>query len=557
MSRFNEALFKDKFIKHTDGNYEYLGYENGLVKFLCKKHNIINYDTPSHLLSNRGCKLCGKERQRRLNELSNKKAKESFIKKAEIVHNGKYDYSKTEYKKSDEKVYIICPIHGEFQQTPNSHLRGNGCPKCGIEKRQLTQRKTYEDFVREAKEVHGDKYDYSKVEYKGYDTPVCIICPIHGEFWQRPGKHLIGHGCPECGIDKSSRNQSFTTQSFVQKAKEVHGDKYDYSKVEYKGYDVPICIICPIHGEFWQTPDSHLQGSGCQICSTRLSKDENELYNIIVDTIGKENVDKSNTSILPNHSEIDILIPNLKIGIEYDGCHWHTEQFGKDRYYHQKKTNVCERKGISLIHIFEDEYKDKKEIVVSKIKHILKAQKLEKIYGRKCEVEEIAFNDAKEFLDKNHIQGSQRASVYLGAKFKGKLIGVMTFIRIKDGFWELNRFASDINFQCDGVGGKLFSYFIKKYDPLYIKSFADKRWTINKDNNLYTKLGFKLKDVLKPDYRYVINGSYKRIHKFNFRKQILHKKYGFDLSMTESEMAKALNAYKIWDCGLLKYVWEK
>ena len=97
MSRFNEALFKDKFIKHTDGNYEYLGYENGLVKFLCKKHNIINYDTPSHLLSNRGCKLCGKERQRRLNELSNKKAKESFIKKAEIVHNGKYDAAFSPY----------------------------------------------------------------------------------------------------------------------------------------------------------------------------------------------------------------------------------------------------------------------------------------------------------------------------------------------------------------------------------------------------------------------------------------------------------------------------
>ena len=133
----------------------------------------------------------------------------------------------------------------------------------------------------------------------------------------------------------------------------------------------------------------------------------------------------------------------------------------------------------------------------------------------------------------------------------------MTFVKIKENEWELNRFASNIKYVCQGIGGKLFSFFIKNYNPTIVKSFADRRWTTNATDNLYTKLGFMLKEILKPDYRYVIDGSYKRIHKFNFRKNILNKKHGFDLTMTESKMAENLKAYKIWDCGLYKYIWAK
>ena len=133
----------------------------------------------------------------------------------------------------------------------------------------------------------------------------------------------------------------------------------------------------------------------------------------------------------------------------------------------------------------------------------------------------------------------------------------MTFIKTHNNEWELNRFASSNKYICQGIGGKLFSYFIKNYNPIIIKSFADRRWTTNSHDNIYIKLGFKLKEILKPDYKYVIDGNYKRIHKFNFRKQLLHKKYGFDLSMTENEMSEKLKAYKIWDCGLYKYVWKK
>lgn len=557
MNRFNEKLFIEKLNEKSGDKYEYLGYENGNVKFFCKKHNLISYNTTKHLLRGRGCEECCKENKRKWNELQNKIASDSFIEKAKKVHGDKYDYSKVNYVKHDVKVTIVCPIHGEFDIIPNAHLRGSGCKKCGIEHSHNKQRKTLEQFIKDAREIHGDKYDYSKVEYTNCDTKVCIICPVHGEFWQTPNKHLSGQGCKKCGNEKSSKSQSFTTEEFIKRAKEVHGDKYDYSKVEYKAYDKEVCIICPVHGEFWQTPDSHIQGSNCRRCSKQLSKNENEIYEFIVEKLGKENVIKTERSILERNSEIDIYIPSLKLGIEYDGCRWHSEQFRKDKHYHLNKTEECNKNGISLIHIFEDEYNDKKDIVLSKIQHLIKCSHLPKIHGRKCHISEIDYNESKDFLNTNHIQGSQKATIYIGAKYNNELVGVMTFVKNKGNEWELNRFASNINYICQGVGGKLFSYFIKKYNPEIVKSFADRRWTTNEKENMYTKLGFALESTLKPDYRYVFDGDYKRIHKFNFRKETLHKKFGLPLYLTESEMAKRIGAYKIWDCGLYKYVWRK
>jgi len=180
---------------------------------------------------------------------------EDWIKKASKVHNNKYDYSKTIYTNAREKVHIICPEHGEFFQTPDAHARGQGCQACGGNK-PLTR----EVWIERAKIVHGDRYDYSKVEYVNYDKKVCIICPIHGEFWQTGNSHLKGFNCPKC----YGRNR--TTDEWIEKAKQIHGDKYDYSKSEYIVLQERVCIICPIHGKFWQTPANHLRKRGCPKC---------------------------------------------------------------------------------------------------------------------------------------------------------------------------------------------------------------------------------------------------------------------------------------------------
>ena len=172
----------------------------------------------------------------------------------------------------NNKVHLICHKkddngneHGDFWQSIGHLKEGHGCPKCGIENRCLKRRKGKSSFIEEAKKVHGDKYDYSKVEYINVHTKVCIICAEHGEFWQTPASHLMGRNCPKCSFEKHP-HRKITNNEFIQKAKKVHGDKYDYSKVDYKDIKTKVCIICPIHGEYWQIPQYHLRGNGCKYC---------------------------------------------------------------------------------------------------------------------------------------------------------------------------------------------------------------------------------------------------------------------------------------------------
>ena len=194
-----------------------------------------------------------------------------FTKRAKQIHGDKYDYSKVNYVNNKTKVKIICPKHGEFWQHPYNHFAGNGCPKCKAETLGDLRRSNKDEFIEKAKKVHGDAYNYDKVNYIKSSEKVCIICPEHGEFWQRPGDHLSGKGCPKC----IGRNK--TTEEFIEQAKKVHGGRYSYNKVEYNGACVKVCIICPEHGEFWQTPDSHLRGSGCPKCADEHRNDNKKL----------------------------------------------------------------------------------------------------------------------------------------------------------------------------------------------------------------------------------------------------------------------------------------
>lgn len=262
--------------------------------------------------------------------------------------------------------------------------------------------------------------------------------------------------------------------------------------------------------------------------------------------------------------ELDIFIPSLNKGIEFNGNKFHTEWFGgKSRQYHLSKTKTCKKAGIKLIHIFEDEYHNSKEIVFNKIAHLLGIQhSLPKIMGRKCKIQEIDRFTAEVFLTKYHIQGFDPSTIHYGAFYQDKLIAVMSFLKSgkNENNWELTRFASDYNYICCGIGGKLFKHFIREHNPDSIKSFADRRWTIDEENNIYIQLGFNFDGYTPPDYKYYNPkvDKYKRFHKFGFRKKTLLKKYPDKLTpeMTETEMVKELGYDRIWDCGLIKYVWK-
>ena len=199
--------------------------------------------------------------------MSQKLTTEEFIKKAREVHGDRYDYSKVEYVNSTTKVCIICPKHGEFWQQPSNHLHGIGCPQCGLELRRKKRTHTFDDFLMKAKSIHGDKYDYSKVDYVNKRTKVCIVCPTHGDFWQSPGKHLSGQGCEKCFRESIAKLYSMGQDKFIEKANTIHKGFYDYSEVEYVNGHTKVIIKCPIHGAFMQEPASHLAGHGCPYCA--------------------------------------------------------------------------------------------------------------------------------------------------------------------------------------------------------------------------------------------------------------------------------------------------
>lgn len=237
-------------------DYSKVNYVNTSTKvcITCPEHGDF-WMTPSNFLNGHKCPACsGRTRV----------TQEVFIERSTKIHNGRYNYSKVEYKGLEKPVCIICPVHGEFWQKANGHMYGRGCPKC-----YGTPKSTTEEFIRKAKEIYGDKYDYSKVVYNGNKEKVCIVCPEHGDFWMSPNAHLRGHQCPRCfGAPKQ------TTDLFKTRARALFESKYDYSKVVYDGLNKKVCIICPEHGEFWISAYSHLHGHGCPHCSGRVHVNE-------------------------------------------------------------------------------------------------------------------------------------------------------------------------------------------------------------------------------------------------------------------------------------------
>jgi len=293
---------------------------------------------------------------------------------------------------------------------------------------------------------------------------------------------------------------------------------------------------------------------------TWTSKGESEIKEF-VESLGFQ-VNKGKNRKLLYGKEIDLIIDDTNICIEYDGLYYHTEKMGKTSSYHLNKTIECNQIGYKLIHIFEDEWKTKEELVKTKLKHLLKVNDGLKIGGRSIIVKKIENEDKTFFLNQNHIQGNDKSNIFYGGYYNNELVGVMTFnnkrnmTKNNDGEFELSRFATKQNYVIIGLASKILKQFIKDYRPKTIISFADRRWTIDSTNNLYTNLGFNLISITKPTYYYYNSkvNRYKRFHKFGFGKNNLKKRFpDLDYNKTEKELTYELGYDKIWDCGLFKY----
>ena len=302
------------------------------VEIICPIHGSF-WQTPNGHLSGKGCPECGG---------SVKSNTEDFIKKAKAIHgDNKYDYSRVNYINGKTKVEIICPEHGSFWQVPTSHLSGCGCPRCCHNFKSNT-----EDFIAKARKIHKDKYDYSQVKYINRKTKVDIICPVHGIFSQTPSDHLRGRGCRKCGRLNASDLSRLTTEEFIEKARKVHGDRYDYTKANYIDCKTKIEIVCPIHGSFWQTTTNHIGGRcGCPSCVNSKLETDIELYlkqnNILY--ISQKTWD---WLVYDDNQKVDFYLPRYKSIIECQGKqHFEDiEFFGRGGYSFEKRVDMDENK---------------------------------------------------------------------------------------------------------------------------------------------------------------------------------------------------------------------
>ena len=273
-----------------------------------------------------------------------------MIRRAIIIHGNDYDYSKCRNDGLYEKNMIVCNKCGNiFEMTFAAHInQKQGCKLCS----HRSYKYTTEEFIENAKKIHGNKYNYSKTVYLNNRTKVCIICPEHGEFWQTPYKHLKGQGCPKC-----SKNYKLNNETFIKKAREVHGGEYDYSKVEYKFNEKKVCIICPEHGEFWQTPHAHLNGQGCPKCNSEKNINEIKLFNFLKNNLNCEVVSQYKSEWL-NGQSLDIFIPKYNIAIEYQGVqHFKPiNYFGGSKKYEytikmdKLKKEKCDKNNVKLFY---------------------------------------------------------------------------------------------------------------------------------------------------------------------------------------------------------------
>lgn len=312
---------------------------------------------------------------------------------------------------------------------------------------------------------------------------------------------------------------------------------------------------------FMVRPDNFLfVNSRCPHCVLG-SKGQDELCDFIKKIYNDEIIENYH---LKNRKEIDIYLPKKKIGFEFDGLYWHSEQ-SVGKKYAKDKTNQANAEGIRLVHIFEDEWLKCKKIVKSKISSILGIKPTSKIYARKCKVKVITPGIKKTFLNDNHIQGNDSANILLGLYYGELLVSVMTFCKARlgighfsknDNLYELSRFANNIDYTVIGSFKKLLVYFAKNYNFDKIVSYADLRWS-DPSSNIYIKNWFKESSRNEPNYWYFKDKT--RYHRFAFRKNALKEKFPdiYDINLTESEIMKKTQYKRIWDCGTIRYDIDK
>lgn len=455
-------------------------------------------------------------------EIQNKIKLNNLIKYG-VEHTSKLEETKSKIKST--KLYR----HGDENYNNKEKIKG------------IISKLTSDDWLIMSKKIKKTKlYRYGDENYNNKEKIKETISSFTTERWKNISENRKSTISNKYGEDNILKSESFRKKFIICKDKNYikylsnsmslfwckNGHDFIISSDNYfhrNKLNIPLCTICNPIGE-------------------SSSIKEKEVFDYINSIYSGEIISGHRDNL-----EIDIYLPELGIGFEFNGLYWHSEEF-KDKNYHLNKTNYFREKDIRLIHIWEDDWTYRGDIVRSQIRNRLGLIQ-NRIFARKCEVKEIKDSKmATRFLEENHIQGKVNSNIKIGLFFNGELVSLMTFDRyegrkkMEASSWNINRFCNKLNTNVIGGASKILKYFIKNYDVNRIISYADKDWS---NGYLYEKLGFKNINESKPDYKYIINN--KRVHKSRYKKSILNTK------MTENEYMKKLNINKIWDSGKIKF----
>jgi len=501
---------------------------------------------------------------------------EIMLARFKAAHGARYDYSQAVYTYGHNPVTVICRVHGLFAVSMYNHASGHGCNKCASVARGIKSRVSNKHRVELllSRLPGPDKYDFAELLASaytgGYNLP--ITCKLHGRVTAHYSNLLSGKGCPACGaLTRGYYAKSYNVAPqvavaqgritkhapiFIEKARVIHSGFYDYSQVVYRGMRSKVDIVCPDHGVFSQTPMKHIsQAQGCPRCSNRISKGETGIA-VYLAQLGVS-VETSNRTMLrqeqaPNSTrkalmlELDVYLPDLKVGIEYNGAYWHADDLGRTGTM-LRKWELANKAGIRLIQLFDDEWLQRRTAVEGLLRSA--ARQAGSIGARNLVVRSIHPAGARAFLDAHHLQGFLGAKTHYGLYKGDELFAVASFgaSRFEADTVELIRYAS----VCNIAGG--LSKIIKHTGLAKLTSYCDMR---HGTGQAYLSAGFISEGLTPPDYWW-FKGD-KRYARYECQKHRLKAHPDFtkfyDDAKTERQICEEAGFRKISGVGHLKFV---
>lgn len=534
IKRLGSKLFDDQYVY-----LDLLRIPNApKLRLACKAHGLFEQSLYSHL-AGKGCYSCFVERSL--------DSDETVVSKARELHGDRYQYRGIT-KTKPRILTAICEVHGEFVQPVFNHLQGHGCSECG----KLSMAGKAKWTVGELNSVNTTKWEVLNVLFVEGRSEAIAMCEYHGEFTKPVDKLLSGLGCPQCAFGLRAEKAMQSLEEYAEKASAIHNYAYTYKALDRAGSYPKVIANCAKHGDFSQGMAGHLGGSRCPACSNATSKVGKDFAEFILSLAADTVIEGS----LPgSRYRWDAIVPSRQLAFEFHGLYWHSTEH-KLPSYHLDKHKAGLTAGYRTIHVYEDEWSNRRDVVEKLIAHSLGVTAQGKHFARTCSSSIVPDKVAAEFLEANHIQG-YTSGTHVGLYVEDTLLAILVYT-LKDAGRrgasseraEILRYAT----ACTVVGGfsKLLKEMLRREPGVgQVVTFSDDRLF---SGGMYEKTGFKAVARLRPDYFYVRYG--KRLHKRGFQKSRFKSDATLQYSegATEFELATLNNLHRVYDCG--KTRWE-